>query len=68
VTLNENDAERFNYAADKMAAALREMEIAYAEVLGLNTALDANLRLAMKHASRALDLTTGEATRRWEVQ
>jgi hypothetical protein len=56
------DSDRFAYVADKLAVALRDMQIAYAEALGFNAALDAHLRLAMKHAQSAFDLACGEVS------
>jgi len=54
------DHERMAYVANKLASALRDLDIAYAEALGLNAELDRMLTHARHYAGDALDLVTGD--------
>jgi hypothetical protein len=55
------DRERLAYVADKLAAALRDLDIAYAEALGLNAELDRMLTAARHYAGDAFDLVAGDS-------
>lgn len=56
------DSDRFAYVADKMAIALRELDIAYAQALGFNAELDRHLTAARNHVRAAFALAEQEAS------